>query len=151
MTHCTNCGVQMGGNVGFCPNCGTAANTSASVLPEANDAKNNKVMAVLAYLGVLVLVPIFAAKESRFARYHANQGLVLLLAEIAYGVVASILSSIFTALLFSSGAWGVWTLLNALLGLIWLVFLVLSIIGIVAAVNGACKPLPVIGKITLLK
>ena len=40
----------------------------------------NKVMAILSYFGILVLIPIFAAKDDAFARYHANQGLVLLIA-----------------------------------------------------------------------
>ena len=33
-------------------------------------------------LGILCLVPILAAKDSPFAKYHANQGLVLFLLEI---------------------------------------------------------------------
>ena len=40
----------------------------------AADVQNNKVMAVLSYIGILVLIPILAAKESPFARFHANQG-----------------------------------------------------------------------------
>ena len=46
------------------------------------DVNANKVMGVLAYLGILVLIPIFAAKGSKFARSHANQGLILLILEI---------------------------------------------------------------------
>ena len=46
---------------------------------EQEDIQNNKTMAILAYIGILVLIPIFAAKESKFARFHANQGLVLLI------------------------------------------------------------------------
>ena len=65
------------------------------------DAQDNKAMGILAYLGILVLVPIFAAKESPFARFHANQGLVLLIAEAAYGIAVAILSAIFLAI--SSG------------------------------------------------
>lgn len=41
---------------------------------DPRDIQNNKVMAILAYFGILVLIPIFAAKESKFARFHANQG-----------------------------------------------------------------------------
>ena len=40
---------------------------------DAEDAEKNKVMGILAYLGILVLVPILAAKDSPFAKYHANQ------------------------------------------------------------------------------
>ena len=45
-------------------------NAQTEVTPE--DVQNNKVFAILAYIGILVLVPIFAAKESKFARFHAN-------------------------------------------------------------------------------
>ncbi|MEI8042594.1 MAG: DUF4339 domain-containing protein [Verrucomicrobiota bacterium] len=42
--------------------------------PDPADVDKNKIFAVLAYLGILFLVPLLAAKESRFARYHTNQG-----------------------------------------------------------------------------
>ena len=35
-------------------------------------------MAILAYFGILVLIPILAAKDSKFARFHANQGLLFM-------------------------------------------------------------------------
>ena len=57
---------------------------------DIRDAQDNKVMAILAYFGPLVLVPILAARESRFARYHANQGLVLLIVGIVFLVLAVI-------------------------------------------------------------
>lgn len=41
---------------------------------DPQDVQANKVMAILAYFGLLVFVPLFAAKESRFARFHTNQG-----------------------------------------------------------------------------
>ena len=52
------------------------------------DIKNNTVMGVLAYLGLLVFIPMFAAKESKFAQFHANQGLLLLILWIASGVIS---------------------------------------------------------------
>ena len=33
---------------------------------------NDKLMGVLAYLGILVLVPLLAAKDSKFAQYHGS-------------------------------------------------------------------------------
>lgn len=108
-----------------------------------SDVEKNKVMAVLAYIGILVLVPLLAAKDSPFARYHANQGLVLFLFEIALGIVGNVLT-------FSLALSGLWFLLM-LMPLLWLVTLVLAIIGIVNAVNGEMKPLPVLGGIKLIK
>ncbi len=109
------------------------------------DIENNKVMAVLAYLGVLVFVPMFAAKESKFAHYHVNQGLVLFIAEVAYAILYAILSSILLAI-----SWRLYVI-TRIIGLLSLVFLVLSILGIVNALNGKAKELPVIGKIKILK
>lgn len=160
MTHCSNCGTQLNPGIKFCPSCGAATPQNGQdpyqtpimqSSPEAMDAQNNKAMGVLAYLGILVLVPIFAAKESRFARFHANQGLVLAIAEVAFSILYSILVSIMTSLLFSTGAVGFLGLVTSLLGLLWFGFLALSIIGIINAVNGKTKELPVIGKIRILK
>lgn len=39
------------------------------------DIDQNKIMGILSYFGILVLIPIFAAKESPFARFHANRAL----------------------------------------------------------------------------
>ena len=109
------------------------------------DINSNKVMAILAYLGILVLVPIFAAKDSKFARFRANQGLVLFLAEIAFYIVLTIVSAIILAI-----SWKLYFIIT-ILSLVWIVFLVLAIIGIINAANGKAKELPVIGKFTLLK
>lgn len=104
-----------------------------------DDIEKNKVMAVLAYFGILVLIPIFAAKDSKFARFHANQGLVLALAEIIVNVAIGILKRIMLRGLF--GFIG---------GILDLVFLVVAIIGIVNACKGKAKELPVVGKIKIL-
>ena len=65
---------------------------TSSYSPE--DINNNKAMAILAYLSWLVLIPLFAAKESPFARFHVNQGLCLAIVEIICWVVFGILSKI---------------------------------------------------------
>jgi len=122
--------------------------TSIMGTPEAlevtpEDAEKNKVMGILAYLGILVLVPILAAKDSPFAKYHANQGLVLFLLEIVLWISISVLSIVFSMI--SLG------FINFFLGLLHLVPLVLLILGIINAAAGKCVPLPVIGGIKLLK
>lgn len=105
---------------------------------DQSDIQQNKVMAVLAYFGLLFLVPLLAAKESKYAKFHTNQGLVLWIAGLIAGVVSSILAVI--------------PVVGAILGaLISLVMFALMIIGIVNAATGKAKELPVIGKIKLLK
>ena len=59
------------------------------------DIDQNKIMGILSYFGILVLIPIFAAKESPFARFHANQGLVLLVAGILVGMATSLVGMLF--------------------------------------------------------
>lgn len=111
----------------------------------AADVQNNKAMGILSYLGILVLIPILAAKESPFARYHANQGLVLLLCEVGFSVASMILSVIFA---FLGPLALLWTLVAALVNI---AFLVLLILGIVNAAQGMAKELPLIGKFRILK
>lgn len=102
------------------------------------DVEGNKLMGILAYLGILVLIPIFAAKESKFARFHANQGLVLLIVDIILAIVSSILGNI--------------PLIGWLLGLVIdIIIIALVVIGIINVCNGKAKELPLIGKFKLLK
>lgn len=153
MAFCRNCGAQMQDGARFCPSCGSEGAQSAGPAPaqqsygaQAQSGSNDTVMGVLAYLWLLVLVPIFAAKDSPFARYHANQGLVLAIAEVAYWILTAILNAIFWAI-----SWRIAAILSTVFWLISLVFLVLAVIGIVNVVGGKQKPLPVIGGITILK
>ena len=159
MAFCGKCGTQFEDGAKFCPGCGAPAVSAPPqqatptytppVVPGApeqadiKDAQDNKVMAALAY--IIFLIPLLASKESPFARYHTNQGLVLFIA----AVVWSILFGILTAILAFIPVIG-W-LVILLLSLLGFVFLIFCIIGILNAVNGRMKPLPVIGGITILK
>ncbi|HEV3271239.1 MAG TPA: GYF domain-containing protein [Candidatus Methylacidiphilales bacterium] len=108
---------------------------------DAEDAEKNKIFGILAYLGVLCLVPLVMAKDSPYAKYHANQGLVLFLVEIASGIIT------FAGILLPFVGF-VFYILHVIL---YLVFLVLVVLGIINAAAGKCVPLPVIGGIKLLK
>ena len=112
---------------------------------ESADIEQNKVMAVLAYFGPLVLVPILAAKDSKFAKFHANQGLVLFICSIVYWIALMFISFVLYSI---SDYLGIFVHILRLLNI---AFLVLAILGIVNAINGQAKELPVIGKIQLLK
>ncbi len=110
---------------------------------DSADIEKNKLMAVLAYLSWLVLIPIFAAKDSKFARFHANQGLVLAITEIAWWVVSAVVSSVLSAIKLG--------FLASVLSLVNLVFLLLLVLGILNAAGGKAKELPIIGKFRILK
>lgn len=165
MVYCGKCGAQISEDVKFCPSCGAEISvpekqTDAQVQFEEsyfnktvdstsqfekNDIEQNKVMGILAYIGILVLVPIFAAPKSKFARFHANQGLVLLISEILYTVAYNILSVILYSIYWRLG------FIVSLIGLFGIAFFVLAIMGIINAASGKAKELPIIGKFKVLK
>jgi len=76
------------------PSVAPPAIPGASLNADALDIEHNKIFAVLAYIGILFLVPLLAAPQSRFARYHTNQGIVLFLSILilwfGLGVLAAI-------------------------------------------------------------
>lgn len=109
-------------------------NNSIIHVTEQSDIDNNKSMAALAY--IFFFIPLLVAKESKYAMYHANQGLVLFLTALAVNIVGAILPIIGWLLIIPIGLLGI---------------LVLAVIGIVHAVNGRMEPLPLIGKIKLIQ
>ena len=153
MLTCKQCGTQVEDGVMNCTNCGAPIespvqqnqpidlsekfnefNNTADTTSEydAQDIEKNKVMAVLAH--ILFFIPLLAAKDSKFARFHTNQGLVLFLG----GIIASVVAVIPVI------GWIVAPIAG-------LVITVLAVIGIINALNGRAKELPVIGKFKILK
>ena len=88
----------------------------------------NTVMAVLAYIGPLVIISYMVAKDEAFVKFHIKQVLVHLVGE----VILWILGGMF---------WQFWFVLQ----LANLAILIFTVIGIVNAVNGKEKELPFIG------
>ncbi len=170
MAFCTHCGTPLEEGAAFCPHCGAktvpsqqantntaytnpapntappsyAANTSGPIDPR--DIADNKGMAFLAYLGVLFFIPLVARPESKYCRFHANQGLVLLLLDIAIYIVAAILSSLFLMI-----SWRMYWLSSLLYLAASGIVLTFSIMGIVNAATGKAKRLPIIGNINIIK
>lgn len=105
----------------------------------SDDAGQDKIYGVLAYLGILWLVPFFLRRESRFVKFHLNQGLVLLICNIA----TYILSNVILKIGLEIGGY------LSLLSLVWFAF---AIIGIIHVVQGNEETeLPVIGQFRILK
>ena len=109
-----------------------------------DDINKNKIFAVLSYLWILFFLPLVACPDSKFGRFHANQGLVLLLA----GAIGGFVMGIIVLVLSMIGLAIVGFILMSLFGL---VDLILVILGIVNAATGKAKELPIIGRITLIK
>ena len=119
------------------------ADTTSEFDPQ--DIEKNKFMAILAYFGILVIIPILAAKESKYARFHSNQGLILCIAAILYSVAYSILSSVILSISFHL----YW--LVSIISLLGFAFLIWFVLGIINAAQGRAKELPLIGHYKLLK
>lgn len=148
MRICRKCGAQVTDGVMACPQCG-APMIEPPKTPQ-QDVEQNKVMAVLAYVGFLVLIPILAAKESKFARFHANQGLILLITGVAFSIFVPVVIKIVAFISYVlAGIVGI--ALGIALVLAWLLLFVLAIIGIINAVKGEFKQLPLIGQFQILK
>jgi len=96
------------------------------------DIEKNKLNAVLSYLGILIIVPLLSeeAKKSPFAKFHLNQGLVLLIVSMVGGFVFWLPVIGWAAGIF--------------VFVIWL-------IGIIGAVQGEMKRVPLFGNIELIK
>ena len=117
---------------------GQAATPAASPQPISADAEKNKAMAIVGYIiPILFFIPLVTeAKNSPFAKFHANQQLNLLLAAIAVNVVGTIIPIL---------GWFIILPLGTIL------IFVLAIMGIINAVKGELKKLPIIGGLELIK
>ncbi len=179
MKTCTKCSTAVNEDVRFCPECGTEIQAPTSINSktgfadkvmginntadttaqfDSKDIEDNKYISLLSYLGVLVFVPMFVKKDSKFARFHSNQGLVFLILCAAHGILQIILHAILRAIFPWKWTYGllggrgpVYGALSTVISLLWIVVAALAVIGIINAVTGKAKELPVIGKIRILK
>ena len=93
-------------------------------------SSKEKALSILAYFGPFFLLAVLLAPESHFAKYHANQGLVLFLTEVVGRHIPLI-------------GW-TFQLLN-------IVIVVLFFLGLSHAIREVEEPLPFIGEIQILK
>jgi uncharacterized membrane protein len=102
------------------------------------DVEKNKLMAIVGYIvPILFFIPLVTeGKDSPFARFHANQQLVLLIVAIAVNVAGTMIPVIGWFLILPIGV---------------IVVLVLAVMGILNASRGEMKRLPVIGGAELIK
>lgn len=116
----------------------TENHSENSTKKEESDVEKNKTIAILSYL-IFFLPFLTDAKDSQFAKFHANQSLALLISGIAVHIVAMFLTII---------TFGLFSLFIPVIELIFLGFIV---VGMVNASNGEMKKLPIIGGFEILK
>lgn len=104
------------------------------------DIEKNKAIASFSYIFFFVLLPLLVARNSKFATYHANQGLILLI--IATPIM--VLSQFFMGWLTHIPVIGVLFYIGGVFlpSLAWLGGI---LYGVHNCLKGECKPIPVIG------
>lgn len=105
---------------------------------ETSDVEKNKAMAIVGYIiPILFFIPLVTdAKNSHFAKFHANQQLNLLL----FWVVGQILATVLTFVLIGF----------LIFPLVMIGGVVFMIMGIINSANGNMKELPLIGGFKLI-
>ena len=107
---------------------------------DKSDVESNKPLAIVGYIiPILFFLPLVieSSKNSPFAKFHANQQLILLIAAFGVQIVGIITIPLLIGLL--------------ILPVGWLFLLVCAIMGIIGAANGQMKKLPLIGGFAILK
>ncbi len=180
MAFCNKCGAEIPEGANVCPACGepvkasaaqAAQNVAQNIMNTADttaefdpaDIQQNKIISLFAYLGILFLIPLLARPDSKYARFHTNQGIVFFIVDLILTVIFSIISAIVTGIASATtsvtdvltgnfGALGVASVIVTIIGLVISIpLLILMIMGIVNAVTGKAKELPIIGKFRILK
>ena len=141
MAFCPKCGNQLPDGAQFCAACGNRLGDAPNAAPAYNpapapkpkkvlppDVADNRWMAIMCYLSVLLIFPVILKKESEFVSYHINQGLALLLLTVA-GAICAIVPFL---------GWLVAAVVD-------IFAIVCAIMGIIHAAKGETAPLPLIG------
>lgn len=117
------------------PTTSTKSKTTSKTKPSftKKDIDDNRFLAALSYVSILCFLPLLLNRKSKYAQYHAQQG-------IAIFVVSVIMSVI-----------GMFPIINILLSpVLFVVFIAVvlgSLYGILNAASGVAKPVPVFNKL----
>ncbi|GEM_PF-1290773 len=130
------------------------AQAGATGMPDG--LTEHKTMAIVGYvLPFLFFIPLNnpVSKHNPFARFHAGQQLNMLIVGIVWIVISEVLETVlFSGIGYGGMVFGLLALIISLVSLaVGVAFLALIVMGIMNVSNGQMKPLPVIGKFSLLK
>lgn len=177
MAFCRNCGNQIADDASVCAACGAPVAQAAPqhaapqqpvqqsfqqpIQPTVQtDPTEDRSLAWLSYLGIFLLIPLFARKFSRFCEYHVRQGAILFAGSLAYTIVTQIILAIINAVTPKQIKYiwyvpyeapsAVYEVFSIIFSLASIFIVVLAIIGIVNSTKPEKKELPIIGQIKLL-
>ena len=112
---------------------------------DPEDAQSHKLVTALSYITFLFVVPLLAAPKSKFARFHANQGICLFGFQLVLGLITPIFLKTFSVLPFMDSLAG---FMVSVLNIVPLLFMIL---GILHVLQGRAVRLPLIGGFDILK
>ncbi len=96
---------------------------------KVSSAANDNMYAILSYLWILCLIPVLMKKDNEFVRFHAKQGLVLFIVEMAVAII------------------GIIPVLGSIIYVLGMLICgILSIIGIIQALMGKKWKIPVVNE-----
>lgn len=105
---------------------------------DPEDIRSNSALAAACYIPILFLLALILRPNSRFARFHANQGLILLIVDIIIGIGVKLVSFVPIISLLTSTATS-------------LLMFAFFLYGFINTLNGKAKELPFIGGLKILK
>ena len=105
MSFCKKCGYEIKDDVQFCPKCGndlSKDNKTSNIINnlidtkdftqeyDVNDVNSSKGISILSYLNILFIIPLLTKPDSKFSRFHVNQGLLLFISFSALNLILNI-------------------------------------------------------------
>ncbi|UCE28438.1 MAG: DUF4870 domain-containing protein [Candidatus Coatesbacteria bacterium] len=107
---------------------------------DSSEIEEGKTFAAIGYLGLLFLIPLLAARDNKFAQFHAKQGMMLCIV----GIIAFVVIAILSVVLWFIPCIG-WLIEIILWLALFVGWLVLAIMGLVKAFQGEYWKMPVLG------
>lgn len=166
MIKCENCGAEIDIMDEYCPVCGASnetikdnmtygsyGRTECNLQSDIYEEQNVDGVAVLAYFGLFVIIPIIKSKDSDFVRFHANQGIILNIFSIICFVIMYGLYNVSSLYLgnISEHSQLIATVTAICAISIFIVLFVCWVVPLVGVFHGMRRKAPIIGNIRILK
>ena len=103
----------------------------------ADDIERNKLICILCYISILWLVPLFLRRDSRYAKFHVNQGIILSILGVVFAVASWLLGNI--------------PVISIVFYVTDAITAIYAILGIYNTITGKAKELPFIGGYSIIK
>jgi len=113
---------------------------------DSEDISQAKTVSGLSYFGILFFLPLIAAPNSNFGKFHANQSLIFFLAIMALNIALQIIHVILIFIPIIG-----WLISGLLRGVTNLGVFVLAIYLLANTLNGKAIEVPLLDKVKIIK